>query len=76
MPFMNVVQDYREWKLDIESVPAAGMYTAKATISRTRTDWDDLYFSYTFMDLGLSDTPEGVMRWAADWLRRWIDDNA
>ncbi|SIT50647.1 hypothetical protein BN2476_870003 [Paraburkholderia piptadeniae] len=72
---MNAVQDYGDWKLDIEPVAAAGMYTAKATISRTSTDADDGYFSYTFKNLGVSDTPEGAIRWAADWLRGWIDEN-
>ncbi|BCG05536.1 hypothetical protein PPGU19_101040 (plasmid) [Paraburkholderia sp. PGU19] len=50
---MNAVQDYRDWKLDIEPVAAGGMYTAAATISWTGTDADDGYFSYTFKNLGV-----------------------
>jgi hypothetical protein len=72
---MSAVQDYRDWKLEIEAVPAAGMYTAKATITRSSGDSDDGYFSYTFKNLGVSDTSDGAMQWAADWLRGWIDDN-
>lgn len=52
------------------------MYTAKATISRTSTDSDEGYFNYTFKNLGVSDTAEGAIQWAADWLRVWIDEDA
>jgi hypothetical protein len=72
---MSAVQNYRDWKLEIEPVPAAGKYTAKATITRASGDSDDGYFSYTFKDLGMSDTASGATQWAADWLRGWIDDN-
>ncbi|SEJ84026.1 hypothetical protein SAMN05192539_102029 [Paraburkholderia diazotrophica] len=33
------------------------------------------YFSYMFKNLCVSDTPEGAIGWAAEWLRGWIDDN-
>lgn len=51
------------------------MYTAKATISRQSGDSGDGYFSYVFKNLGVSDTPDGAVKWATDWLRGWIDDN-
>ena len=72
---MNAIQDYRDWKLDIEPVPAAGGCTTKATILRTSSDADDGYFSYTFRNLDVSDTPEDAVQWAMEWLRGWIDDN-
>jgi hypothetical protein len=49
-------------KLEIETIPAAGMYTAKATITLSSGDSDDGYCSYTFKNLGVFNTPTGAVQ--------------
>jgi len=73
---MRVTQQHGDWKLDIETVPVDGMFTAKAMISRKRTDGLPGSIGYTFKNVGEKGSPQEVAEWAAGWLRGWIDDNA
>ncbi|KVE35714.1 hypothetical protein [Burkholderia sp. BDU5] len=73
---MRVTQQHGAWRLDIETVPVEGMFTAKATISRKRTDGQPGMLGYTFKDVGVMGSPQEAADWAADWLRGWLDDNA
>ncbi|MEZ2311936.1 hypothetical protein AB6809_35645 [Paraburkholderia sp. RCC_158] len=72
---MRVIEHYREWTLDIISVADSGMFTANAIITRESTDSDSGFLQYTFRNLGVSDMKELAIRWAAEWLGAWIDDN-
>ena len=70
------ISNYGPWKFEIEPVAAAGMYTANATITRASVGDDVGYFRYKFRNIGVSDTEQGAVQWADEWLRVWIDDNA
>jgi hypothetical protein len=73
---MRHAEQHGEWKLEVETVAVEhGMFTCKATISRKRMDGLAGHTGYAFKNVGVVDSTQGAVDWAAEWLRGWIDDN-